>query len=87
MQTEIIKIGNSRGVRIPKAILEQCGFLGIVEMQVRDNALIISKPENKVRENWGELIDASFAKYGIPETINTEVIPTEFDDNEWLWDN
>lgn len=26
MQTKIVKIGNSQGIRIPKKVLEQCGF-------------------------------------------------------------
>src|ERR1035441_7905794 len=26
MRTELVRIGNSRGIRIPKPLIEQCGF-------------------------------------------------------------
>jgi len=87
MQTEIIKIGNSKGIRIPKAVLEQCGFNSKVEMQVQGNQLILSKPVRKPREGWAEEIRASIAKYGVPELLFPENMMNEFDKTEWTWDN
>jgi len=26
MKTQLVQIGNSRGIRIPKPLIEQCGF-------------------------------------------------------------
>lgn len=51
MRVNIVSIGNSKGVRIPKAILEQCSFNNEAEIEVQNNHLII-KPIRKVREGW-----------------------------------
>jgi len=48
MITRIIKIGNSRGIRIPKSLLEQTGLADEVEMGVKRNQQNwISKFEHK----------------------------------------
>ena len=36
MKIDMIKIGNSQGIRIPKTIMEQCGFTDSVEMKIKD---------------------------------------------------
>lgn len=42
MKADLIRIGNSKGVRIPKAVLDQCGFGQRVEMRIEAGSLIIS---------------------------------------------
>jgi len=51
MKVGIISVGNSKGIRIPKVILEQCHFNKEAELEVQGNALLI-KPVKKVREGW-----------------------------------
>ncbi len=41
MHAGIIKIGNSMGIRIPKPVIEQCGFQTEVEIEVHHNHLIM----------------------------------------------
>ena len=53
MKVDIIPIGNSRGIRIPKALLEQCGFGKSVEIEVEDNHIILS-PTHQPRKGWEE---------------------------------
>lgn len=53
MKAEIRKIGNSRGIILPKAILEQCHFEDDVEMEVSNDALII-RAFARSREGWKE---------------------------------
>ena len=50
MKASIIQIGNSQGLRIPKPILEQCGFNGEVELEVHNRELIL-KSADRVRKN------------------------------------
>ena len=40
MKTTLIAIGNSRGIRIPKPLIEQCGFHNESELDVRDKSII-----------------------------------------------
>lgn len=42
MKAQIIKIGNSRGIRIPKTLLEETGLDGAVSLRVDGRKLIIS---------------------------------------------
>ena len=53
MKANIIRIGSSQGVCIPKSILEQCGLEGSIEMSVENNALVIA-PALRVREGWSD---------------------------------
>lgn len=83
MKADIIKIGNSQGIRIPKAILEQCNLKGEVKLEVDAGNLIV-KPARKPREGW----DASFkemAENGDDVTDWPDHSLTEWDDEEWEW--
>jgi antitoxin MazE len=51
MKISIIRIGNSRGVRLPKAVLDQCGFGDAADLSVSDGAIVL-RPIRKPREGW-----------------------------------
>ncbi len=53
MKTELVRIGNSRGIRIPKPLIEQCGLGNNVELRVENDSLVIS-PERRPRQGWEE---------------------------------
>ena len=56
MQMDIIKIGNSRGIRLPLAVLKQCGIDSKVELEIQDNCIII-KPIKNPRQGWAEALE------------------------------
>ena len=84
MRTRIIKIGNSRGVRIPKPLLEQIGILEDVDMKVENNRIIIS-PVSEPRAGW----DGEFQKMsenGDDLLLDRgEPALQEWDETEWEW--
>ncbi len=41
MKTKIVRIGNSRGIRIPKPLLEQAGLEDEVELRVIEDSIVI----------------------------------------------
>jgi len=51
MQADIIKIGNSKGVRLPAALLKQCGIDKKIEIEVKQNHIIL-KPLRTPRQGW-----------------------------------
>ncbi len=51
METSIIKIGNSKGLRLSKTILEKYGIKDKVEL-ILEKRHIILKPIASPRENW-----------------------------------
>lgn len=51
METSIIKIGNSKGLRLSKSILEKYNISEKVEI-ILEKGRIIIKPIEKPRKNW-----------------------------------
>lgn len=58
MKVALVPIGNSRGVRLPKAVLEQCGFEDVVEMTIERGRIVLA-PSNKARAGWAEAFAAA----------------------------
>jgi antitoxin MazE len=82
MRASIVRIGNSRGLRIPKALLEASGIRETVDLSVEDGRLIV-RPVRSVREGWAEAARA-MADRGDDRLLDPET-PTTFDDTEWEW--
>ena len=82
MKTRLVAIGNSQGVRIPKAIVEQCGLSGEVEMTVHGKSVVISA-SRAPREGWDEAF-AAMAAAGDDEPLLPDHLSEEADD-EWTW--
>ena len=81
MKVELIRIGNSRGVRIPKPMIEQCGFGDTVELRVENERLVICA-RRKPREGWRE----AFQSAGPSEHDELLLdVKNTFDDEEWRW--
>jgi len=53
MHTKIIKIGNSKGLRLSKTILEKYDIGDAVNMRMEENYIII-EPISKPRSNWSK---------------------------------
>ena len=83
MRTELVRIGNSRGIRIPKPIIEQCGFVEKVELRVENHRLIVS-PERAPRQGWEEAFRAAGSS-AEDELLLEGVGANEFDRKEWQW--
>ena len=82
MKTRIVRIGNSRGVRIPKPLLEQSGIHDEVELEVEEGHIVIRAVRNP-REGW----DAAFramAESGDDALLDPGA-STRWDDEEWGW--
>jgi antitoxin MazE len=82
MKTQIVTIGNSQGVRIPKILLEQSKLSGEVELEVRGESIVIL-PVRKPRENWDEAFE-EVADDSDEEIIGGNV-QNDFDEEEWEW--
>lgn len=84
MRARIVKIGNSQGIRIPKPLLEQTGISDDVELEVKQNQIII-RPVSNPRAGWDDAFEA-MAKMGDDGIIDEiENISHSWDDNEWQW--
>ena len=84
MRAHIVRIGNSQGVRIPKALLEETGLTGEVDMTIRDGSLVIS-PAGRARAGWAEAF-SDMARRGDDALLDAESLPTAFDEESWEWE-
>ncbi len=82
IRSKVVKIGNSRGIRIPRTVLEQAGLEDEVEMRVEGGKLIIQSP-HKPRQDW-EAQFAAMAEQNDDRLLD-ENIATHWDEEEWTW--
>lgn len=82
MRARIIRIGNSRGIRLPKALLEHSGLGEEVELEVREGEILIKSIE-RPREGWAEAVRVMVER-GEDGLLDAPV-PTQFDLDEWEW--
>ena len=76
MRLNVIKVGNSRGLRIPKAILDEYEIEETVELRFKDGYIEL-RPSKAVRENWREQL-AELTN----DPEEEERIPDVFEDEE-----
>lgn len=51
MLVTLIRIGNSKGVRLPKAVIEQAGLKDEIDLEVKDGKVILSSAR-PARAGW-----------------------------------
>ncbi len=84
LQTRIVRIGNSQGVRIPKPLLEQAGIGEQVELEVHDGQISI-RPARRVRAGWQAQF-AAMALSGDDRPLDgASPAATAWDAEEWEW--
>jgi len=54
MLTKIRRLGNSRGILIPKPMLKQAGLQDEAEILVEGNTLVLRQPKRAPRAGWAE---------------------------------
>ena len=81
-RTRIIQIGNSKGIRVPKMLLEHAHLPDEVELQAEHGRLIV-RAARKARAGWAESARAMRAR-GDDQLLDAPT-PNTFDDTEWQW--
>lgn len=82
MKARIVRIGNSRGIRLPKTLLQEARLEDEVELQAEPGRILISKP-SQPRAGWAEAARRMREK-GEDRLID-QPTPTRFDKEEWKW--
>ena len=85
MKTKIIKIGNSKGIRLPKVLLQQTGIRNEVDLNIEDGKIIL-EPVRKKRNGWSEAFK-EMAKNSDDRLLDQDETlgQTSWDDEEWTW--
>jgi antitoxin MazE len=83
MKSSIRSIGNSKGIIIPQSFLKECFIEDDVTIEVVNNHIIISAPEDSKRKNWGqafkEMAENGDDQLLVPDSFKDEDIP------DWKW--
>jgi len=80
MNIPVIPIGNSKGIRLSKTILEKYSIQDSLEIMVEEDYIVL-KPSNQPREGW----DQAFKKMN-EEGDDQLILPDLFEDEnleEW----
>ena len=81
MKAQIIRIGNSQGIRIPKTLIEDGKLSGEVELELHEDGILIRSLQ-KPRANW----DGAFkAASDSDDDQHLDETATDFDKKEWQW--
>jgi antitoxin MazE len=81
-RTRIIQIGNSRGIRVPKVLLEQAQLPDEVELQAEYGRLIV-RAARGARAGWAEAARVMRSR-GDDQLLDAPT-SSEFDSREWRW--
>ncbi len=77
MQANLIKIGNSQGVRLPKAVVEQAGLSDKLDIEVSGKSVII-RSIKQPRENW-DLAAEACHRLGEDRLDDWDVVTGDFE--------
>lgn len=82
MKAQIIQIGNSQGIRIPKALLEESRIVGEVDLELHPDGILIRNAQ-KPRAGW-EVAFKLMAENDDDE-LASDASTSGFDKKEWQW--
>lgn len=81
-RTRIVRIGNSRGIRVPKGLLDHAQLPEDVELQAEHGRLVVRAARGP-RAGWAEAAKAMHAR-GDDQLLDAPTA-TRFDDKDWQW--
>jgi antitoxin MazE len=82
MLTKIVSIGNSKGIRIPSAILKQCNIDDQVELIVELDSIVIKPIKRDKRTGWAQAFK-DMNNRGEDNMVLDQSVDTEFEDWQW----
>jgi len=81
MKTRLVRIGNSRGLRLTKSLIEEAGLKDEVEITLREGALIVTSVEHP-RTGWEAAVTLLLER---DDHVFEEPTTTRFDNDKWEW--
>lgn len=81
-RTRIVRIGNSKGFRVPKVLLEHAQLPDEVELQAENGRLIVRAARGP-RKGWAEAAKAMHARGDV--RLLDALTSSQVDEKEWRW--
>lgn len=84
MKTNIVRTGNSKGIRLAKSILDQCRLKDSVEIEIEGGVLMI-RAADMPRSGWSEAF-SGMVQHKDDKLLDEDTdLATEWDRSEWRW--
>lgn len=84
METKLIKIGNSFGIRIPKSLIQQYNLTQDIEIDPTANGILI-KSKTKARAGWADQLALAATQGHQPDDELLEGFTDDFTEHDWKW--
>ncbi|HSC08300.1 MAG TPA: AbrB/MazE/SpoVT family DNA-binding domain-containing protein, partial [Steroidobacteraceae bacterium] len=81
-KTRIVRIGNSRGIRVPKLLLDQAALPDEVELRAEPGRIVVSAA-SRARSGWAAKARAMHDR-GDDQMLDPGT-GTRFDRSDWRW--
>jgi len=82
MRVNVVAIGNSKGIRIPKVILQQCHIKEYVDLKVENEYIVIKPYHKKPRRNWEKAFEKMHRNKDDKLLINDSL---DMEIKDWIW--
>lgn len=83
MKAQIVQIGNSQGVRIPKVLLEESGIKGEIELEIHPDGILI-RNIRKPRADWDKKFEL-LRDHDDDVPASESPASSRFELKEWQW--
>jgi antitoxin MazE len=83
MTTKLIQIGNSKGIRLSKSLIEQYEFSEEVELVPEKNGILIAPKKQPPRADWDKILAGQATELAKEDTQWLNAPLTTPDD--WTW--
>ena len=82
MKSRIVQIGNSRGIRLPKVLLEEAQLTDEVEVDAEPGRIVIRRG-TRPRAGWASAARKMRERH--EDRLLDPATPTRFDQKDWQW--
>ncbi len=82
MKTKLVSIGNSKGIRIPSAIIKQCKIENEVDLEVEKERIVIKPVKIVTREGWDNAFKLMHEEKDDALLLN-EIVDNAMENWEW----
>ncbi|TNE70372.1 AbrB/MazE/SpoVT family DNA-binding domain-containing protein [bacterium] len=80
MEISLVKIGNSKGIRLPKSVIERYEFEDQLVLDLEKDCIVL-RPKKKPREGWAESF-RKMAENGDDQLLDSDLLQDD-DIHEW----
>lgn len=82
MLVSLVAIGNSKGIRLPKTVIDQLNVEDTLELEIDDGKMVLTPIQSKARHGWNEFFAVM---HQTKEDGLLDEAPIDSEAFEWEW--